>query len=391
MEGELTGLANRAWLDVDLDRLGHNFEVVSRRVTSGCGVMAVVKADAYAHGAEVLGPALEGFGARRFGVATAREGAALRRSGVEGSILVLAYTGPEQVELLLENDLTQTLADLPHAGALNAAAGRAGRALKAQVKLDTGMTRTGLACATPGELDAAAAVYRLPHLRVEGTFSHFSSADDGKPGAEAYCAVQLGRYRAALDGLTARGAAVGLRHMCNTGGTLKYPEAHFDLVRCGAALLGYNTAAGVEPWPLLPVGSLKAAVACLRDIPAGTAVSYGRTFVSERPMRVATLCLGYADGLPRALSNRGRVLLGGAWAPILGNICMDQMMVDATGCGEVAQGDAAVVIGRQGGLVQTADDLAVDAGTCAHEILSRLGGRLQRRYHRGGRCVRVVN
>ncbi|MEG1850324.1 MAG: alanine racemase, partial [Oscillospiraceae bacterium] len=245
-----------------------------------------------------------------------------------------------------------------HALALNEAARLAGGRLKVQIKLDTGMTRTGFDCVTEPQLDEAAAAYALDHLEVTGTFSHFSSSDDGREGADDYTRMQLARFLSALDGLTARGAAVGARHICNSGGAQKYPQARLDLVRCGAVLSGYNTAVGLEPWPLEPIADWKASVSCVREIGPGTPISYGRTFVAPHVMRVATLSIGYADGYPRALSNKGRVLLHGRWANLLGSVCMDQMMVDVTAIDGVQEGDVATILGRDGLLVQTADDLA---------------------------------
>jgi alanine racemase len=379
----------RAWLEINLDHLGSNLRLLRGGLRDGCDVMAVVKADGYGHGAVKLSEYLFGQGVRHFGVVTLSEGMALRRAGLGGEILVLAYTPPGLAARLIEQDLTQSVFSPEYADALDREAGLAGGRAKIHVKLDTGMTRTGFDCATAGQIDRVAEVYEKNNLIPTGIFSHFSSADDGSDGADAYCLLQLARFRGALDGLKSRGIQPGLRHMCNTGGARKYPDAHFDLVRCGAALAGYNTACGVEPWPLIPIASLKTTVACLRDIDAGTPVSYSRTFCAPCPMRVAVLCIGYADGYPRALSRKGRVMLHGQWAPQLGNVCMDQMMVDVSHIPDVRPGDVATIIGADKALSQTADDLAAQGGTCMHEILSRLGGRLQRLYYEGGRRVDI--
>lgn len=379
----------RAWLEINLDDMGKNLQLLRGHLSPGCGVMAVVKADGYGHGAANLSRYLSRQGVRHFAVVTLPEGMALRKAGIEGEILVMAYTPPALAGKLAEYSLIQSVFSPGYADELDRQAFLAGVRVKAQVKLDTGMTRTGFDCQTPEQLDRVAAVYGKKNLAVTGTFSHFSSADDGSDGADSYCRLQLSRYLAALEELKKRGVDTGLRHMCNTGGAQKYPEAHFDFVRCGAALAGYNTACDIERWPLIPVASLKTAVACLRNIDAGTPVSYSRTFVAPRPMRVAVLCIGYADGYPRALSRNSRAMLHGRWAPQLGNVCMDQMMVDVSDIPEVREGDTATIIGRDGDLVQTAEDLALQSQTCTHEILSRLGSRLQRLYFEGGRCVDI--
>lgn len=233
-------------------------------------------------------------------------------------------------------------------------------------------------------------MYSLAGISCEGTFSHFASADDGSEGAEQYTLMQIERFERATALLRDRGIDTGLRHICNSGGIQKYPQAHFDMVRCGAVITGYNTACDITPWEIKPVASLKAAVTSLRDIPEGTPISYSRTFKAEKPLRVAVLSIGYADGYPRALSRVGKVMLNGCWARQLGNVCMDQMMIDVTDIPDVRVGDAAVIIGESGSLCQTADDLAAQCQSCMHEIMSRLSLRLQRIYLKDGRLIDIV-
>ncbi|PWM24313.1 MAG: alanine racemase [Oscillospiraceae bacterium] len=381
-------ITRRAWLEVDLDQVAQNLAVIRRHLTPGCRFCAVVKADGYGQGAVMLARRLAREGVDCFAVATLDEGRALREAGIQAEILVLSPTDPALAFALLENGLTQAVGSPSYAACLSEQAQKAGGPLHCHIKLDTGMTRTGFDCRTSAELDAVAAAYALPGLRVTGTFSHFSSSDDPSDGAEEFSLEQIRRFSAALIGLAARGIDPGTRHLCNSGGIQKYPQAHFDMVRGGAILTGYPTACGVERWPgILPASSLKTAVTCLRQIEAGTCISYSRTFRAPGPMRVAVLAIGYADGYPRALSRRGRVILHGKWAPVLGNVCMDQMMVDVTGIPETKPGDIAVILGEDGPLSQTADDLGREANSCMHEILSRLGPRLQRLYFENGRRI----
>lgn len=373
-------MPTRTWLTVDLGQLRKNLAVIRSALPEHCDVIAVVKANAYGQGDVPFSKALSEAGVTRFAVATAEEGFSLRRAGLTGEILVLSYVSPALVPSLLAHHLTVAAASEEHAYALDAAAEAAGAVLPVHLKLNTGMNRIGLDCETEEQLSKIAALYSLRNLRVDGIFSHFSSSDDGTPGAEEYCEKQLARFRGALHFLQSRGIDPGLRHISNSGAVGAYPSARFDAVRCGALLSGYNTAVIGEPLAVSPVSEWKAAVTCVRTVLPGEGVSYSRKFIAKVPTRVATVAVGYADGWPRALSNGGTVLLHGKRARILGNICMDQMMVDASEIPETAVGDAVTLIGRDGALRQTADDVAEMAGSCMHEILSRIGERVEKIY-----------
>ena len=370
----------RTWLTVDLGRLKRNLDAVRARIPASCRVFAVVKANAYGHGDAVVARALESWGVDTFCVAALDEAAALRRAGIKSDILILSYVGAEGVADLLSMDLIAAVASPAHAKELSEAASAAGKSLRCHLKVNTGMNRIGFDCDTPEQLEAIAAAYALPALRFEGIFSHFSSSDDGSAGAGEYSLSQIEKCERALAFLTDRGIAVGVRHFANSGAIAAYPQAHFDAVRAGALLMGYNTSPDALPLPIAPCGEWKAAVTCIRTVPAGGCVSYSRKFCAETPTRIATVAVGYADGWPRALSNGGHVLLRGKKVPIRGNICMDQMMVDITDVPEAAVGDAVTLIGRDGDLDWTADDVALEAGSCMHEILSRIGLRVERLY-----------
>lgn len=384
-------ITRRAWLEIDLDRLHYNLAQLRAHLAPGCEISAVVKANAYGQGAVPIAKYLQQHeGVTRFCVACLSEAIELREAGITGEILMLAYTAPELADEILKYDLTQSVASLEYAQILNEQAQLSGGIIKMHIKLDTGMTRTGFDCKTPQDIAQATEVYRLPNLLVTGTFSHFSSADDGSAGADEYCQLQIERFKAATEALRALDCKLGTLHMCNTGGIQKYPQAHFDMVRCGAEMAGYNTAVHIPKWDLKIMTALKVTVISLRNVETGTPVSYSRTFKAEKPLRVAVLSIGYADGYPRNLSRVGRVMLHGKWARQLGNVCMDQMMVDVTDIPEVKMGDAATIIGEDGDLIQTADDLGAQYGSCMHEVLSRLGGRLQRLYYRNGKLETIL-
>lgn len=389
MENAVT--TDRAWLEIDFDRLSGNMAVLRSHLRENCRVMAVVKANAYGLGAVRVARFLElNEGVSHFAVASFSEGVELRQAGIRGEILILSYSAPHLAPELIKYDLSQAVASLDYAEDISRRAKTVGGVIKAHIKIDTGMTRTGFDFRCDGDIEKIADVYSLAGIRCEGIFSHFSSADDGSEGAEEYTLTQIERFERATALLREKGIEVGLRHICNSGGIQKYPQAHFDMVRSGAVITGYNTACGITPWEIKPVASLKAAVTSLRDIPAGTPISYSRTFTAKRPMKVAVLSIGYADGYPRALSRVGKVMLNGCWAHQLGNVCMDQMMIDVTDIPDVKVGDAAVIIGESGALSQTADDIAVQCGSCMHEVMSRLSLRLQRIYCCGGRVVDIV-
>lgn len=375
-------LPTRAWLEVDLDRLAENYRVLCAHFGDTTAVMAVVKANAYGQGAVPFARRLQQEGARHFAVATLGEAIALRQGGILGEILILGYTDPRYLSYLLEYRITQAVGSTAYAKALSEGATATGKKLLVQTKVDTGMARTGF---LPEQEAEIAAIYSLPGLSFTGIFSHFSSADEDTLAGKAYSAEQLWKFTHLLNRLEERGLSLGKRHIAASAGAQRYPEAALDLVRCGALLSGYETAEQLPSMGLSPVTALKAEVVSVREVPAHTPVSYGRTFISEHPMTIATLGIGYADGYPRSLSRRGRVILHGAWASQLGNVCMDLMMVDVTGIPGVKVGDIATILGQEGTLCQTADELGLAAGSCMHELLSRLGERLERVYLEDGK------
>ena len=253
--------------------------------------------------------------------------------------------------------------------------------LKLNLAINTGMNRIGFECKTEKDLADIASAYTTKHenLEIRGMFSHFSSSDDLSEGADEYTLMQLSRFEKVISYLKERGIDPGFTHISNSGAIGKYPQARFDAVRCGALLYGYNTAMDAK-LPVEPAMTWKTKVSVVRTIDKGDAVSYSRKFIASGPTTIATIGVGYADGMMRSLSNKGFVLINGCKAPMIGNMCMDQMMVDISGIPGVVPGTEAVLIGRSGSLVQTADDLADAAGTCMHEILSSIGLRVERYY-----------
>ena len=362
--------------EVDLRALRFNLHQVQRLAGPGREILAVVKADAYGHGAAEVARCLAAEGVSALGVATVEEGAALRRAGLRCAIVVLGAPLPEVYPDLLEWDLVPTLSDVETARSLASAALEAGRELAVQVKVDTGMGRLGLAADRAEE--EVAAVASLPGLRVEGVFSHFADADLADP---SFSREQLRRFLALREGLERRGVRVPSWHLANSAAVMVLPEAGLTGVRPGIMLYGYAPAEGFAPHvELRPVLTWRTRIVHLKEVPEGTPLSYGRTFVTRRRSRIATLAVGYADGYPRSLSNRGRVLVRGRAAPVVGRVTMDMTLADVTEVPEARVGDPVTLIGRDGGEVLTAWDLARWAGTIAYEILCGIGPRVPRVY-----------
>ena len=372
------------WVEVDLDAIAHNVETL-QRLAAPAQLMAVVKADGYGHGAVMVARTALAHGARRLAVAVVEEGVHLRQSAIACPILVMGWTPPWQYGLALRYDLELTVSSEEEARALAEAARREGRRVRVHLKVDTGMGRLGLRWDHPRLAEVAARIAGLGGLELVGVFTHLATADDPDASLTEEQLARFGRIVATLD---ERGLRPLLRHAANSAALLRLPGARYDLVRPGIALYGLEPFRGaVAAFDLRPALAWKTRVALVKEVPAGTPISYGATFVTRRPSRIAVLPVGYADGLRRALSNRGQVLVGGRRVPIVGRVCMDQVMVDVTDAGPVAVGDEAVLIGRQGDEAITADEMAGWMDTIGYEVVTGIGRRVPRIYLRGGRPV----
>lgn len=380
----------RCWAEVDLGALRHNFKIVKEKAGTSV-LMAVVKADAYGHGDAAVASLFDKEGADRFAVSGFGEALSLRRAGITKPILILGYTGAQNAAALAESGITQTVFSLEYAKALSEAAQRAGVKVRVHIKVDTGMGRIGFTADDDisRAVDEIACAYALPGLLPEGIFTHFAAADSKAEHDMAYTRRQYGLLCEVIRRLEARGCAFRLHHCCNSAGTFAWPEYHLDLVRPGVILYGEQPSGEVTLPGLVPAMRLKAAVSMVKELAEGDAVSYGCMFRAEHPMRVATLAVGYADGYPRALSNRGTVDLHGCPARVLGRVCMDQMIVDVTDIPNVKAGDAAIVFG--GGAADSVADVAEMIGTINYEVLCDVGRRVQRVYVENGVEVEIVD
>lgn len=351
--------------------------------------MAVVKANAYGHGAVAIARQALESGADCLGVARIHEAQALRQAGIEGQILVLNYTPPEFARLALEYDLALTVFDLDTARAISEVALAAGRRITAHLKTDTGMGRLGLRPTgekemglDPDRVKAAMRIARLPGLDLEGIFTHFASADSSNT---AYTEKQSALFGEYIDELKRAGLEFRLRHAANSAGIIAHPQTHLDMVRAGIALYGLNPSAEVNLSHLAtrPVMSLKARLVHVKKVPAGFCVSYGMTHRTPAPTTIATVPIGYADGYSRLLSSQGTMLVREQRAPIVGRVCMDLTMLDVGHIDGVQTGDEVVVLGSQGQETLTADELAGQLGTINYEIVSSITTRVPRNFVSG--------
>ncbi len=353
-----------------LDAIGHNFRVV-REAANGRKVLAVVKADAYGHGVVPVAQRLQAEGVDGFGVALAEEGIELRQAGINRAILVLNGISGGAHRDIIAAGLTPVLYEIAEASAFETVSG--GRAIDVHLKVDTGMGRLGVPLA---ELtDFLRELRGYPSIRIVGLMTHLSTADCDPE----YVATQLQAFKRA-EGLVRRfGHEPRVRHAANSAALFRHPETHFDWVRPGIALYGYPGAPSIEA-PLRPAMRWRTEVLRVRTLQPGESAGYGRSFRATRETRLATIPLGYGDGLLRSASNRGHVLIRGVRCPIVGNIAMDLTTVDVSKVPDVAIGEEALLLGEQQGAVLDARDLAEAAGTIPYEVLTNVSRRVPRVY-----------
>jgi alanine racemase len=362
--------------EIDLRALAENFRALRLAVGPAVGVIAVVKADAYGHGAAAVARLLEGLGIRGLGVATVEEGVVLRAAGIRCPVLIMGAAFGRDHEAVIANDLLPMVGDAADIDPFAEAAKRLGRVRYGiHIKVDTGMSRLGVT------VPAFAAVLRqcasYPSLRLDGMATHFACADDRDPGQTER---QLQQFIKCLDLARTMGADPQWIHAANSAAALRFPRARFDLIRPGIVLYGASPGEHVPALELKPVMSLRTRINAIREVPSGTPISYGGTFVTKRWSKIATIPVGYADGYPRSLSNRGWVIIRGKRAPLVGNICMDLTLVDVTEVDKVGVGDSVVLLGQDGEERIGAADLAAWAGTISYEILARVSVRVPRSY-----------
>ena len=365
----------RAWVEVSPTAIEANCRLLCRQLAPGCRLMAVVKADGYGHGAVTVATAALRGGASSLGVATLQEGLELRDAGIEAPVLILsALPNSEDLRHCLERRLMPTLSSLDEAHTAAAvAAGRGTERFPVQLKLDTGMARLGGQWQKGAQL--VQSIRALPQLDLVGLYSHLACADEPE---DQLTHVQLQRFRSVIEALPDGGSGLCC-HLANSAGTLQDPRFHLDMVRVGLALYGQSPADHLgQDLALQPALAVKARVSLIREVPSGSGVSYGHRFVTSRPSRLAVIAIGYADGVVRALSGRIDVLHRGRRLPQVGNITMDQIIVDATDVEDLTVGDSVTLLGLDGGDRISPQDWSTRCGSIPWEILCGFKHRLPR-------------
>lgn len=374
----------RVYADVDLDAIKSNVIELMNKTKPGTKALAVVKADAYGHGdvavARALIPYVDGYA-----VATVEEGVNLRENGIDKLILVLGYVDEKHFNIIIENDITIPLFDEETALKLSGIAVKMGKNAHCHIKVDTGMKRIGL---SPDEIgiQIVKAIKSLPGISIDGIFTHFATADETDKSS-AY--AQFNKFCYFIKQLEENGITFEIKHCANSAAIMEMPETNLDMVRLGVAIYGMYPSDEVdhEKIKLKPALSLKSFVTYVKDVDVGESISYGKTYVADKKMRVATIEIGYGDGYPRGLSNKGQVIIRGKLAPIVGRVCMDQFMVDVTHIKDVARGDVVTLIGFDGKEKILADDLARITNTINYEVTCDLGKRIPRRFFENGKMI----
>ena len=372
----------RSWAVVDLDCIDYNIRSIKAKLRPGCMIMGVVKADAYGHGDKYIADELVRLGVNWFAVSNLNEAMSLRTQGIYHPILILGTTPPNKAKELCEYNITQAVFSLEYARKLQQQAQHAGVTVACHIKVDTGMGRIGFEAEQDlrQAVEEIAEVCQFPNLRCDGIFTHFSSADEYNEESIAYTRRQYELFMQTCDELQRLGVHFAIRHCCNSGGIVNYPEYHLDMVRAGILIYGLVPDKACEDKiDLKPAMQLHSVISMIKDVKAGAKLSYGRTFTADHDMRIATVPIGYADGLDRHLGcGAWSMRVKGRPAPIVGRVCMDSCMIDVTDIDGVAEGDEAVVFSPAAG--NTPEAMAEVLGTIPYEILTSVAGRVKRIY-----------
>ena len=367
------------WAEINLSNLDYNIKNIKAKIGDR-EMIGVIKADAYGHGSVKVAEVLRENGCRIFAIATLQEAITLREAGAKEEIIILGLTPDMYADTIVKYDITPVFCDSANAKAFSDAAAKAGKVVSGLIAVDTGMGRIGYLA---DDLDYAAEdlkkVAALPNFRIRGMFSHMSTADAFD---KTYSHQQEAKYNRFYEAMTAAGIEIPFRTLANSASVMEIPSVYFDACRPGIILYGCypSDEVDVHQLSLKPVMSVKANIVHLKDVPAGFSVGYGRKYISEKPSKIATIALGYADGYPRPYSAQAKVIVNGVIAPIAGNICMDQCMIDVTDVPDVKVGDEVIVMGTDGKNTILADDIAKATGTINYEITCAFGQRLPKVY-----------
>lgn len=376
------------WAEINLDNLAHNMREI-KSISNSNEIMAVVKADAYGHGAVDVAPILLENGATRFAVAVISEAVELRRSGIDVPIMILGYTPAVFSHELFKYDIQQTVTSYDYAKELSIEAKKEKKILKIHLAIDSGMGRIGF---LPNE-ESFKEIYKistLENIEIIGAFSHFSTADEEDKG---YTFEQLKKFNNFCDKLAANGIKLSIRHIANSAAIIDLEHTHFEAVRPGIILYGYypSNEVNLDKIKLKPVMTLKTNIVHIKKLESGQYISYGRKYVTSKQEVIATLPVGYADGYTRQLSGKAKVIINGEFAPVVGRICMDQCMVDVTHIKDVKIGDEVILMGEDNNLKFNADDVAALLDTINYEVICMISKRVPRVYIKDNKVIKIRN
>ncbi len=383
----------RYWAEVSLDAAENNFNVIKSHIKPEAKLCCVIKADAYGHGAVSLARLYEKIGADYFAVSNIEEALQLRKNNIKRPIMILGYTSFECAKLLADNDIEQSIYSYDYAEKLNEFAEKAGVKVKIHLKLDSGMGRIGFCCKhgekDRAELDMAAKACGFKNLIPHGVFTHFAVADEGNDG-RAYTLNQFKQFTSAIEYLQQKHQITfKIRHCANSGAIFDYPEVQLDMVRAGIVLYGCAPSRKVQCNELRGVMSLKAVVSMVKALMPGDCVSYGCTYKADKKIILATIPVGYADGFWRSNLNKATFIIKGKKVPLVGRVCMDQLMIDVSSIPDVRAGDEVIIMGEENGQKISASDIADLNNTINYEILCAVGKRVPRYYIKNGKIVEV--
>ena len=374
----------RTYAAIDLDVIAHNLNELKKKIKKDVLSLAIVKADAYGHGAVGVAKSIQD-DVDYFGIAELGEAIELREAGVKKPILVLSYTSPYQYEELVKHELTQTIFNYDDAVALSQAAVKLKKIARVHIAVDTGMSRIGFFC-NAESVETVKRINDLPNIYIEGIFSHYACADCVERETTN---KQTQVFKDFITQLENRGMYIPIKHLCNSAGLLSVDE-QFDMVRLGIVMYGLYPDECVNDGSvdLKPAMKIVSHVSHVKDVPAGSGVSYGHTYFTNKTTRIATVCIGYADGYSRSLSNKGRVLINGQYAPVIGRVCMDQLMVDVTDLSSVEVGDEVIILGTDGENSITAEEIAKLTDTINYEVVCQFQKRVTILHYKNNQRVR---
>jgi len=377
----------RTWAEIDLDAIKYNFREVKSKTNAK--VMAIIKADAYGHGVKEVARAVFEEGAYAFGVATADEALELRNLGYTLPILILGVIFPEEYHSIIENDVSFAIADIKSASLASEAAKAVGKNALVHIKLDTGMGRIGFMC-NEKSAEEIQKISNFDNIKIEGIFSHMSKADEED---KTYANAQFEKFTRMCNSLEEKGVVLPLKHIANSASIATLPHTHLDMVRSGIVTYGLNPSEDVDHRhiSLKPAMTLKSRITHVKKVEEDSLISYGGHYMAKKGQRIATVAIGYADGFSRVLSGKAKVLVKGHYAPVVGNICMDQCMIDITDFDDINTGDEVIIFGSDGNNTISVDSVALLYGTINYEVVCSVARRVPRAYIQNNKVIALKN